>query len=137
MCLGCLAILFGLAVVIFGSPVSALAWLRGERVVLEPAVFDLGPCQTGERHAVELRLRNRSEEPVRAIGGTTSCVCVATKGFPIDVPPGEERTVPVDVVVTGNPGRFVQTVTIMLDGKSLRMVQAQLRAQIVFADERP
>lgn len=131
-----LGIVFAAAFLAFGSFAAALAWVRGERVVVEPLVTDLGTCELGERRIIQLRVANGDDAPVRIVGGTTTCNCVATQGLPVDIPIGEDRAVPVSVIVTGESREFVQTVTLYVNGQVMRMLQARIYARLIARHEK-
>jgi hypothetical protein len=61
--------LAGLAALCFGSPDAALARLRGERVSLYPRLIDVGTGPPGETREEAVEVVNRTEQPIRLIGG--------------------------------------------------------------------
>jgi hypothetical protein len=65
-----LAALVGLAVSIYGSPDTASAHLRGERISLYPRLVDLGTGDPGEIRETVVEVVNRTDHPIRLIGGT-------------------------------------------------------------------
>ena len=83
------------AITRFGSISVAAAWLRGERLVLEPARFDAGVLAAGETARLQLHVINFTDQSVRIIGGTSSCTCVATAGLPLDCPANATVEIPV------------------------------------------
>jgi hypothetical protein len=64
-----LGVLAGLAAMFFGSPDAALARLRGERVSLYPRLIDVGTGPPGETREESVEVVNRTEQPIRLIGG--------------------------------------------------------------------
>jgi hypothetical protein len=65
-----LAALAGLARSVYGSPDAALAHLRGERISLYPRLVDVGTGIPGERREAAFEVVNRTDHPIRLIGGT-------------------------------------------------------------------
>ena len=65
-----LASLAGLANCFYGSPDSALAHLRGERISLYPRVIDVGTGAPGEERESAIEVVNRTDHPIRLLGET-------------------------------------------------------------------
>lgn len=65
-----LASLAGLANWVYGSPDAALAHLRGERISLYPRTVDVGTGAPGEVREAAFEVVNRTDHPIRLIGGT-------------------------------------------------------------------
>jgi hypothetical protein len=126
--------LFGAGSLAFGSPARALAWASANPVLLEEEAIDLGTCDVGSHRRVEFMLRNRGDKPVRIVGGTTTCRCIATGGLPVVIPAGEVRSVPVDVTVLGKGPDFRQSVTMFADGNVLRILQGMIVATVIEPD---
>jgi hypothetical protein len=82
----------------FGSPHQALAQLKGERLTLDPRHVHLGKGRQGERKAVALTVRNRTDRPVVLIGGSADCCCAVGEGLPATIGPG--GSMPVTIHVT-------------------------------------
>lgn len=115
---------------LFGSPAAAVAWLHGSRVEIAPTVADLGDCKVGEERRYEFQITNHNSRPFAIVGGTTSCVCVATEGLPITVPPAQTRLVPVRIHIVGDGNEYRQRVTFYGDGHVLQVLNAEIRARI-------
>jgi len=81
------------AVVRFGSLRSALAFARGERLVVEGGVRDLGDLPLGSEHEVRVTIRNLGRSSIRILGAKSSCSCMAAADKPRGVPPGESRAI--------------------------------------------
>lgn len=65
-----LGALAGLGALTYGSPDSALAHLRGERISFYPRLVDIGSGDPGEQREAAVEVVNRSDHPIRLIGGT-------------------------------------------------------------------
>ena len=61
--------LAGVATHFYGSPEGALARLRGERISLYPRTVDVGAGVPGEERTASVEVVNRTNHPVRLIGG--------------------------------------------------------------------
>jgi hypothetical protein len=62
--------LAGLASLVYGSPDAALAHLRGERISLYPRLVDVGMGDPGEPRETVVEVVNRTDHPIRLLGGT-------------------------------------------------------------------
>jgi len=73
---------------VYGSPTAALARLRSDTLIVEPAYLDLGTMPAGERQEAPLTVSNWSDRPLRLIGGTSDCTCTTLSDLPVTIPPG-------------------------------------------------
>lgn len=62
--------LSGLGTLTYGSADSALAHLRGERISFYPRLVDIGSGDPGEQREAAVEVVNRTDHPIRLIGGT-------------------------------------------------------------------
>src|SRR5262245_60616077 len=65
-----LAVFAAIGAAAFGSPAAALAYLRGDRLTVEPRLVDIGEGHVGETKQVVVHLRNWTDRPIRVVGGT-------------------------------------------------------------------
>ncbi len=84
-----------------------LARLRGTAIRLPSGDADVGGAPSGETRTITVAVENVTDEPVRLIGGTTSCVCASTTGLPQTVPAHSTADVTLVVRFTGVVGLFV------------------------------
>ncbi|MFT3881507.1 MAG: DUF1573 domain-containing protein [Gemmatales bacterium] len=89
------------------NPWATLARLRGETLSVQPAVTQVGEGSQGESRVFQVILQNYSEKPIRVVGGTTSCTCVATADLPLTIPAGENKTINVKINFSGSLGKFL------------------------------
>jgi hypothetical protein len=110
------------AAVRYGSTEEAVAVLKGQRLVVGSSLLDLGdvPADAGVTGTVEIR--NRSGTSVRLLGGTTDCTCTLIQDLPMDIPPGESRTVTVGFRAPAGDGNFRHTGTIWTDSRGQQEV---------------
>lgn len=132
-----LGLLAGLAHVGFGSTQGALAYLRGERLSVSPQMVDMGLGQPGETRAASVQLTNWTDKPIRLIGGTSDCSCVATEDLPLTIPPGEGRTIHVKMRLPAANGLFNRTAMLMTDDDQARTVLLRLTGQIIKSGDEP
>ncbi len=125
-----LAALAGALVWRFGTPGLALAWLRGERLVLSPAEADLGECQPRTEHVARFTLANLTDRPVRVVGGEQSCACVALDELPVEVAARGSGEISVQFFVAGE-GLYAQQLLLYIDDDGeLKTVSARVTARI-------
>jgi hypothetical protein len=115
----------------FPGPAEALAWLRGEAITVEPVVSDVGKGQPGEQQTFRVNLTNRTDRPVRLVGGTTSCRCTATNDLPLILAPGETGTIEVEIMFVGSPGRFRHHFVLFTDDERQPRVVARFSGQVI------
>jgi hypothetical protein len=118
------------ALAVLDDPWVALARLRGEDVVAAPLVWDLGNGQPGESRTYALKLHNFAAQPVRVVGGTTTCACLATADLPITLAPGEARSINIKVKFTGSPGRFQHRFELFTDHARHRVLVARFAGRV-------
>ena len=103
----------------FGSIPVALHYLRGDRLILEPASLHAEGLTISNFVVVTTEIHNYTRAPVRLLGSAANCTCVTAKDLPGVIPAGEigrvafgVRALPGKpevnqriVIYTDNPGR--------------------------------
>lgn len=85
---------------------TSLAILRGDSIVVEPRVSDIGDGTPGEFHPGRIHLKNIGDKTVNLIGASSTCACIFNSDFPVTIAPGETLALDVTVKFAGNEGRF-------------------------------
>jgi hypothetical protein len=67
----------------YGSIGAAVASFRNERLSVYPATVDVGVGAPGETREATVELTNRTDEPIRLIGGTADCSCTVLGDIPV------------------------------------------------------
>lgn len=93
----------------------ALARLRGDPLVLTPAAVDAGADRVDAVRVLRVRVVNRSDRDVRLVGGSTTCICTATRNLPVRVPANGSAEVELELKFTGTPGRFAHRYLLLTD----------------------
>jgi hypothetical protein len=139
--LGGAAVLFGLLTGVgawlFGSPDAALARLRGERVSVRPGLVDVGRGAPGQSVEATVELVNRTDRPVRIIGGTSDCSCVTTIDLPLSLAPGEARQMTIAVRLPAGHGFFNRKAVLWTDHEQARVISLTLTGRIDPPAEEP
>jgi len=129
------AVLLALASSVFllanANPANTLARLRGEAITADPAVCDVGEGTLGEERTFRIRLTNRADRPVRLVGGTTTCSCIAIGDLPITLGNGETADIEVSVKFVGSPGRFQRLFVLLPDDEIQPKVFARFSGQVI------
>jgi hypothetical protein len=112
------------------APSNALARLRGESVTAGPAAVDVGDGASGEKRSFVVTLTNHTNHPVRIIGGSATCRCVATDDLPIALGPDESQAVHVEMTFRGGEGRFQQRFTFETDDEDQRQITARFAGRV-------
>jgi hypothetical protein len=99
----------------FGSAASALAYLRGDSLVPDAYSKSFGTAAKDERPSVEFLLRNRTEQPIKVLGVTRSCTCLATSDLPIVIPPHGEAILQVSSQAKSRLGPYSERLRVFTD----------------------
>jgi hypothetical protein len=132
--LGGYAVLLGVlalvSVVHFGSMDAAIAALRGERLSLDPAMVDMGQGVPGEERDASVELTNRTDKPIRLIGGTADCSCTVLGDLPVTIPSGESRSITVTMRLPKSAGIFNRKAHLKIDDDGFKSVGFRLTGRI-------
>jgi hypothetical protein len=115
----------------FANPAEALAWFRGEAITVDPAVSDVGKGEPGEERTFRVQLTNRTNRPIRLVGGTTTCSCIATRDLPLALAEGETGAIEVSVRFVGSQGRFQHHFVLLTDDEKQPEVVARFSGQVI------
>ena len=110
-----------------------MASISTEDVTLSPAVVDCGAGSPDEMISGKVAVTNRTDRPVRLIGGTSDCSCSTTDSLPLTIPPWQtvEIVVRVRVPQEGNGGEsFVRTAEILVADDGLRPLELGLTGRV-------
>lgn len=126
-----LALGFGGLTWMYGSPYEGLWHVRGESITLEPIVSLVGDGLLGEEHTFNIQLTNHRDRPIKVIGGTANCSCLATNDLPIIVQQKESRSITVRMNFRGNPGRFRHSFVLYTDEEEQATVAAWFTGRVI------
>jgi len=126
-----LVVLLGGIVSATPSPARTLAWLRGQPLLVQPFVSELGEGRAGEWRAFRLQIINFSDQPVRILGGSKNCSVQATETVPVDIPADGSAELTVLGRFTGPPGRFQQQFVLYTDLRQQPVIYARFAGRVV------
>ena len=98
-----------------GSTELALASVRGESIVVTPAVLDFGSAAGGEAVEASATVHNRTAVTISVVGGTSDCSCATVGPLPVEVPPGESRAVTIRLRLPKEAGQVRRTSQLWTD----------------------
>jgi hypothetical protein len=124
------ALIGGGFVLLAEDPARTLAQLRGEVVAVSPAVTEVGEGTAGEQREFTIRLTNYTARPVRVLGGTTTCSCIATQDLPVEIAPNQSQELKVRIRFVGSPGRFQHRFALYTDSPETPWVVARFRGRV-------
>lgn len=116
---------------LFGSPDGALAYLRGERISIQPTLVNIGQGEAGEIRQIKIKVVNWSAQPIRVIGGSSDCSCNATGGLPLTIPPNDSRPIELQMAFSKSPGIFTRKVWLLADDNGQRKIGFRLTGQVI------
>ena len=125
----------GFAYARYGSVDAAIADLRSERLSVNPSMVDMGQGTPGESHEAAVTLTNRTDQPIRLIGGTSDCSCSVLGDLPVTIPPGEARAIIVTVQFAKTPGIFSRRAELSVDDEGFRRVGFRITGRVLSASE--
>jgi hypothetical protein len=125
-----MAILAGVAYLGFGSIDAALASIRNECLSVFPALIDMGEGVPGETREAKVELTNRTDKPIRLVGGTSDCSYTVLGDLPVTVPAGESRSISVVVRLPNAAGTFNRKAGLQVDDLGFRAVSFRLTGWI-------
>jgi hypothetical protein len=115
----------------FGSTSSALAYLRGDRLVPDAYSKSFGTVTKDERPSVDFLLKNWSERPIKVLGVNQSCTCLTTSNLPIVIPSRGEAILRVSSRPKPGLGPYFERLRVLTDAGQSNFV---LSVQGVFRE---
>lgn len=111
----------------FGSVPTAIGYLRGDRLFLDPAEILVERPKQGSTVVAGVVVSNFSDSPVNLLGANVSCSCVVTGSLPAKVGPGETIRLPITVNIS--PDKIVdETVILFTDHPNHAQLVVRVKA---------
>jgi hypothetical protein len=99
----------------FGSYSAAMSYLQGQRLLSDGYTKSFGTASIDETPAIDFRLWNRTEKPMRIVGCNVSCTCLVASDLPIDIPPDGRVTFRVSARSRSSVGPYHQRIHLLTD----------------------
>jgi len=115
-------VLFGVAVIFFGSLDSAFGYFSGRSLLVTPMERFVGQIEVNKQATATFRLRNASSLPIRIVGARASCGCVAIEDLPVTVPAWESKAIRISLKSMDEPGLQRETATLICDDSASQLV---------------
>lgn len=77
----------------FGSIPAAMAYVRGERLLVDRPFRHLGDIPVGAIYDFGYTFTNMTGRSLRLLGTTTSCQCMTSEGLPLTLRASESKTI--------------------------------------------
>ena len=99
----------------FGSFSAALAYLRGEHILVDDPVQSVGASHAGGSVMVRYALTNLSAQPIKLVGVESSCACTEVQGLPTTLAALEKKEVSAKITVSEGRSNFSGSVRLFTD----------------------
>jgi hypothetical protein len=119
----------------YGSIDAALASLRHERLSVNPRLIDMGQGAPGEIREATVEFANRTDQPIRLIGGTLDCSCTVLGDLPFTIPPGTAHSITITVRLPNSTGSFNRKAELKIDDQGFNTVGFRLTGRLNKAPE--
>ncbi len=115
----------------FGSLSCTLAYLNGERLLVDPATLSFGAGRRGEERDLHVTIRNRTGKEVKLLGAKSTCSCMAAvEKFPISISPGGQQELTIHVWLIGKDSLFEKRVDYYTDDEANPVIAVTVRGTI-------
>ena len=116
------------------SRAAALAFLRGDELVVIPSTADLGKCSTGDVREIEFRVINVSSSPITLTGVHTSCSCILVDSLPAKVEARASFPLHMTIHSPEVQGRFTRSAVVYTNSMASPQLPIELSGQVVAND---
>jgi len=121
VCVGSAA-LWALGVYRFGSVPSAIAYVRGDRLIPDSYSKSFGAVDKAQRPQVEFSLSNWTSQRIRILGGDVSCSCLVTTDLPLVIPAGGRATLRATARSKSKSGPYAERLRLMTEPPEVGLV---------------
>lgn len=109
----CVASTIGYAAYCSGSIGSALSFLSGQRIFVDPKI-DLGKVRCGENVNAKIEVNNSSGKSVSVVGARKSCGCIGLEAFPVEVKAGSTYPLGLVIQIPEKSTKFAQFIELYI-----------------------
>ena len=125
-----LALSFGALYLMSGDARVGWAYLRGDALIVSPASIDLGRIPPAERQDFEISVKNIASRPIKIVGASSTCTCLAIDGLPKTIAAGQSVTLKARVVAPRDKPEFAQVLTYYTDSPESPKLAVRVRAVV-------
>jgi hypothetical protein len=116
----------------FGSLSCTLAYLNGERMLVDPGMLSFGTARVGEDRDLHVTIRNQTGKDVKILGARSTCGCIAAvEKFPLSIVDGARQELTVHVWFTDKDSAFEKRVDYYTDAESNPVIAVAVRGTIM------
>jgi hypothetical protein len=103
----------------FGSLSNTLAYLNGERLLIDPGTVSFGIARRGEERNAHVTIRNRTGKEVKFLGAKSTCACMGVEEkFPFSIADKGQKEVSIRVWFTSKDSVFKKRVDFYTDDEA-------------------
>ena len=99
----------------FGSMSAALAYLRGERLLVDESSKTIDDVRSGSEIVVRYGFTNWAAHPVKLLGMSSSCSCTVVEDLPMTLAASETKAVSVKIKVDEGRPDFTGSIRVFTD----------------------
>ncbi|HZV04527.1 MAG TPA: DUF1573 domain-containing protein [Gemmataceae bacterium] len=115
----------------FGSIASTLAYLNGERLLVDPGTLSFGTIRRGEERDLRVTIRNRTGKDVKVVGARSTCGCMASvERFPLSIADGDKQELTIHVEFIGKDSVFEKRIDYYTDDEAKPVIPVVVRGKL-------
>jgi hypothetical protein len=99
----------------FGSFQNALAYVSGERLLVDSATKSFGSVESGIDQRIYFLVSNWSDRSISILGAGSQCAVTLTENLPLIIPPKSSRRVNVRLRTETKVGKVSESVRLYTD----------------------
>jgi len=119
-------VLVSIGIIQFGSIDTAFAYVRGERLFLQPQVVTLDNCEVDTTLTTKFEVYNFTGQTVNILRASSDCSCVSTSDMPIEIPTGQRRQMNFRIEIPSHPGHYIQELFFVTDSREYPYLLSQV-----------
>jgi hypothetical protein len=113
----------------FGSISAGIAYLNGDRLLVDSNIVSFGDLRKGDYQTVELQLDNRADYSIGIRGVQGSQICSVLRRFPIAISPSGRAIIPI-AVQPGVTGAIEERILLFTSDKRQPFIRVTVRGTV-------
>ena len=110
----------------FGSFAGGVAFISGQRTILDREVLGLGSVRQGSSRTFRVSVRNLNSWDVKLLGANYSCTCSSLSGLPSTIPAGSMITLIAKINPRKKIGKLNESIVIFTDDPASRTLEIRI-----------